>query len=89
MVDGDTGELRSIAWAEIFPWLSILRTFRMAISLRVLVFSAVGALLTVSGWALIAWVFSGDPDVAKNSPWLEQVSRCPWTLLTGEASDGR
>ena len=87
MVEGDNGELRSIAWLEIFPWLSILRTFRLAISLRVLVFSAVAALLTVSGWGLFGWVFSGDPAVMENSPWLQQYRDCPWTSLVGVASE--
>lgn len=87
MVEGDNGELRSIAWSEIFPWLCIFRTFRLAISLRVLVFSAAGALLTVSGWALLAWVFEGDPAVIENSPWLDQYRSCPWTSLTTVGSN--
>ena len=61
MLDGDNGTLRAVAWSEIFPWLSIFRTFRLAISLRVLLLAAVALLLTATGWAVFGWMFSGDP----------------------------
>ena len=36
MVERDNGTLRTVAWSELFPWLSILRVFRLAIAARVL-----------------------------------------------------
>ena len=50
MADEEKGALRLVAWSEILPWLSIFRTFRLAIGLRVLVLSAVAVTLTVAGW---------------------------------------
>jgi hypothetical protein len=59
--------------------LNILRTFRLAISLRVLVFGAAGVLLTLTGWQLIGGVFSGDKQVAAWSK--AAVGNCPWTRV--------
>jgi hypothetical protein len=43
----DQGTLRRIDWLAIFPWLMLLRTFRIAISFRVLWVSVIGVLLTM------------------------------------------
>ena len=53
MLEKDDGMVRAVAWSEIFPWLGIVRTFRIAISLRVLVFGTLGILLTLFGWAVL------------------------------------
>ena len=34
MVEKQSGTIRTVAWSEIFPWLSIVRAFRLAIALR-------------------------------------------------------
>ena len=65
MLEHDSGIVRAVAWSEICPWLSILRTFRIAISLRVLVFGALGILLTLIGWSIFGVLFSSDHDVAE------------------------
>ena len=77
MLDGDNGTLRRVAWSEIFPWLSIFRTFRLAISLRVLLLAAVALLLTATGWALFGWMFSGDPAAARVTQWTKPVPALP------------
>ena len=57
MIEKQSDTIRSVAWSELFPWLSIVRVFRLAIAVRALVLGAVGILLTVIGWGLIATMF--------------------------------
>lgn len=87
MLDGDSGVLRSVAWSEICPWLSIFRTFRLAISFRILLLAAVALLLTVCGWGLVGWMFSGDPAVSEAEQWLAPYQECPWQILTDTVPD--
>ncbi|HEV7283180.1 MAG TPA: hypothetical protein VGN57_23445 [Pirellulaceae bacterium] len=42
--------LRAIAWNDLFPWLLLLRTFRLSISLTVMALATLGTLLTPVGW---------------------------------------
>jgi hypothetical protein len=42
--------VREIAWRDIFPWLILFRTFRLAKSLPVLFLATLGAMLTPLGW---------------------------------------
>lgn len=79
MVDQTDGTLRSVAWAEIFPWLGIFRCFRLAAEFRMLLLGAVGMLLTVSGWALLALIFSGSPEVEDQ---VRPYDGCPWLALS-------
>ena len=58
MLEENKGGLRSVAWAEIFPWLALFRTFRLAIGFRALVMAALGLLLTVIGWCVLGNIFS-------------------------------
>jgi hypothetical protein len=58
MAENDGVTLRSIQWSEIFPWLGLIRTFRLAITLRALVLGALAIFLTLLGWAFIAWLFA-------------------------------
>jgi hypothetical protein len=60
MSEHDGVTLCSIRWSEVFPWLSTLRSFRLAVTLRVLVLGAAGFLLMLLGWAVIGWMFSGS-----------------------------
>ena len=79
MLNDEGGTLRTVAWSEIFPWLSILRCFRLAIGLRVLLLCTVGFLATVSVWAALGIVFSSDPAIAKQ---IEPYHGCPWLAVT-------
>ena len=78
MAQEDNGTLRSVAWSEVLPWLSLFRCFRLAIRFRVLLLSAVAILLTLSGWAVFGVVFweagrislSDDLSVSVDAPCL-------------------
>ena len=60
MVEPESGGVRTVVWAEVCPWLSILRCFRLAISLRVLVFGAAGIFLTLAGWWVLGNLFYAE-----------------------------
>ena len=60
MADQQGVKLRGVDWGEIFPWLILVRCFRIAIQLRLLVLSAVGFVLMLAGWGVIDWAFSGS-----------------------------
>ncbi len=79
MIDQTNGTLRSVAWAEIFPWLAIFRSFRLAIEFRMLVLGGAGMFLTVSGWALLGFIFSGSTQVASQ---VEPYDGCSWLALS-------
>jgi hypothetical protein len=88
--------VREVAWLEIFPWLILLRTFRIAAQPKLLVVAAAGALLTWLGFWSIGYVFSGTKDdalgrqieAATTSP-LEWISPEPVTTARSDvpASD--
>lgn len=83
MIERDN-TVRAIAWSEVFPWLSILRVFRVAVAARVLVLAAAGVLLVAAGWAAIATIFGSDalPVAALNGS-----ADCPWKAVTGLVDD--
>ena len=70
-------KVREVAWSELFRWLLLLRSVRIALMARVLVLGAIGLIATTLGWRTINWVFSGssDPVVAQ---WREDVSYWLW-----------
>ena len=53
----EQGVIRRIAWRELCPWLLLFRTFRLAISLPVLLLATIGALVTPLGWQLGGFLF--------------------------------
>lgn len=61
MVDQPT-KVREVAWNELFPWLMLLQTVRIALMARVLVLGALGLLATMLGWWLLAEVFTRSDD---------------------------
>ena len=75
MSERDEGTVRGVAWSELFPWLSIVRSFRLAIALRVLLLGAVGILLTAIVWAMIGSIFGTDTPATE---WLKPFTECPW-----------
>src|SRR5947208_9237844 len=46
------GAIRHIAWRELFPWLILFRTFRIAISPTLLVLATAAVLIHPIGWWL-------------------------------------
>jgi hypothetical protein len=77
MLDRDGGIIRAVAWSEICPWLSIFRTFRLAIGFRALVMGAVAILLTVIGWNLMGRMFSVTENEKPSTAWLKQYADSP------------
>lgn len=81
MLDENGGTLRSVAWSELMPWLSIFRTFRLAVTVRVLVFGAVAILLTSVLWGVLGLVFGTD---SPSTAWLKPYAKCPWLAVTDD-----
>src|SRR5215216_120842 len=65
MADTHT-KVREVAWTELFPWLLLLRSVRIALMARVLVLGAAGLIATVIGWALLSETFSHSTDPVVN-----------------------
>ena len=84
MFNNEGEAVRTVAWSEVCPWLTILRTFRLAISFPVLLFAAAGIFLTLCGWAVIAWVFL---EVQETPPWMSPANHCPWTAIDSAVPD--
>ena len=61
MADSQT-KVREVAWSELFPWLMLLRSVRIALMARVLVLGAAGLVATMIGWWVLAEMFSGSSD---------------------------
>lgn len=81
MVEPESGAVRTVVWAEVCPWLSVLRCFRLAISLRVLVLGAVGIFLTLAGWWVLGNVFYADALLPQpQTRW----SETPWAGVNGQ-----
>ena len=81
MAESNSTTIRAVAWSELFPWLSIVRAFRLAIAVRALILGAVGILLTATVWGVIGGVFGTDE---KATQWLKPFAECPWLTLTDE-----
>ena len=80
MSEHDGVRLRSIHWSEVSPWLSLLRCFRLAVTLRALVLGAVAILLTLVGWSFFAWSFSADEQAVQW--WTNQFGESsPWMVI--------
>ena len=79
MIEPDGDKIRAISWAEVFPWLKIIKAFQPAIAFRSLVFGALGVLLTATGWVLIAAAFNTDTE---STGWLNRYVERPWKSLT-------
>lgn len=60
MNEHETQKLRSISWREVFPFLSIFRVFRLAISAKAMLLSTAGMCVVLAGWWAIGKVFYQD-----------------------------
>src|SRR5688500_18272123 len=58
------GLLREVAWQEVFPWLLLLRTFRLAVDFRKLLLAALGIALMALGWWLVDGLFAAESAAA-------------------------
>jgi hypothetical protein len=81
MLENEGVALRAIRWSEILPWLSIAKGFRLAVTVRLLIFGAAAVLLTLLGWWGIACLFSHD-GVVPNSSWTGPFQdRSAWQVI--------
>jgi hypothetical protein len=76
MADTQT-KVREVAWNELFPWLMLLRSVRIALMARVLVLGAAGLIATLVGWALLTEAFSHSSDPVI-SGWRHNTSLRLW-----------
>jgi hypothetical protein len=86
MLENEGVALRAIRWSEMFPWLSIAKSLRMAMSLRLMTFGAMAALLTLLGWWGIACIFGheGAPNGSWTSPFPGQSA---WQVIDHSVPD--
>ena len=82
MVEHDNGTVRRVAWSETFPWLRIVRAFRLAIGVRVLVLGALGAVIVATGWCLLAAPICDFSTPSEATGWLQPYVACPWKAVT-------
>jgi len=92
--DNGNSKLRAVAWSELFPWLLIFRTFRLAISFRLLVAGAAAVLLMTLVWGGLGWLILPQPQAAIEASivrpglhWAESYRSCPWLLVTRAVPD--
>jgi hypothetical protein len=74
----DRGLVRNIAWQEVFPWLLLLRTVKMALEARKLCLAAAAIILTASGWWALGWAFSGREADPHLSAGITDLVSLPW-----------
>ena len=53
----EQGVVRRISWRDLFPWLILFRTFRIAIAPELLALATLAVLLAPLGWGLADFVF--------------------------------
>lgn len=51
-----------VLWQDRLPWLILLRAFRPAVSMRMLLYAAAGLALTIAGWRLCWMMLVGSDD---------------------------
>ena len=87
MLEHEGVALREIHWSEILPWMSLGKSFRLAASLRLVVYGAVALLLTLFGWWIIAGVLSSREGGLNNS-WADAFGGSPpWDVLNQSVPD--
>ena len=70
----EQGVIRRISWRDLFPWLILFRTFRIAISPALLALATVASILSYYGWRLAGLIFIPRPD---GQSWLAQREVIP------------
>jgi hypothetical protein len=60
-------KLRDVAWGELFPWLMLVHTVRIALTARVIALGAVGLIATTIGWWVIGWMFGNEDDAIRRA----------------------
>ncbi len=83
MAENGNGKLRAVAWADLLPWLILVRCFRLAIGPRNLLLAAAALALTVSGWFLLDLIFFGPREPDR----IPSPAACPWLEVTHVVPD--
>lgn len=76
-----SGEVREILWQEVFPWLTLIRALRLALSVRVLLLAALALIVLSFGWQVLGAAFSGTSDEALRQA-IGRYSTWPWQTAT-------
>jgi hypothetical protein len=72
-------KLRDVSWNELFRWLLLLRSVRIALMARVLVLGAAGLIFTTLGWWSIDYLLSANTDpVIHGDTWRTTMSDWLW-----------
>jgi hypothetical protein len=71
------GQIRRIAWGEVFPWLLIFRCFRIAISPSLLALATIAVLVSPIGWQLSAKLFLSKEVQERQLPHSHLVEALP------------
>jgi len=80
------GSIPEVVWQDRCPWLILLRTPRIAISARVLLFAAAAVVTVTAGWHVIGLSFSGTSDELVQG-WRDQYGTWPWTTVAPDLED--
>lgn len=72
--------VRQIAWEELFPWLILLKTVRIALAPSLLAVATLAVLLTPLGWHALSWLL-GVPAAQGEAP-LGGLDRPPGATAT-------
>jgi hypothetical protein len=84
MVERDDSTIRAVAWWEVFPWLNVVRIFRISIAARALVLGALGILIMVTGWGIVGRIFNTESEA---TGWLAPMAEDPWTTAIDPVHD--
>jgi hypothetical protein len=71
-------KVREVAWNDVFRWLVLLRSVRIALLARVLVLGALGLIVTTVGWKVIVWTFASSTDPVIQD-WRSETRGWLWT----------
>lgn len=73
--------LRDVAWRDLCPWLIILRTFRLAFRVRVLLLAVAALIAITAGWRLIGGgIFGGGEVSTRLHAWIATQGVWPWDM---------
>jgi hypothetical protein len=61
----EQGVVRRISWRDLFPWLMLFRTFRIAIAPELLALATLAVLIAPLGWGLADFVFRPQIGAAR------------------------
>lgn len=85
----ESAPLRQVDWQELFPWLTIFRSFRVALDPKKIVLAAAALFLTWAGWWGLALTFSGSESVKKSSTYVRlDQGNWPWGASTTLSPSG-